>query len=127
MSRPDGLSYTRTHEWVRVEGDVAVIGITNHAQEELGDVALIQLPEIGRMLQVEEPFGEIESIKAVSDLCSPISGEVISTNDTLETAPEQVNNDPYREGWLIKVHMSNPSELSELLASDQYDALVEEL
>ncbi len=127
MTEPTGLSYTKTHEWVKVDGDIATIGITDHAQEELGDVALLQLPEVGRILQADERFGEIESIKAVSDLYSPVTGEVVAANDGLNDAPELVNNEPYAGGWIIKVRMSSPSEIDGLLDLAAYSAYVEEL
>jgi glycine cleavage system H protein len=126
MADSDNLKFTNTHEWVRIEGDTAVVGITKHAEEELGDVALVQLPEVGRMLQREEKFGEIESIKAVSELYSPVSGEVTAVNDSLESAPEGVNADPYGAGWMVKIRLANPSETDGLLKKSEYDALVAE-
>jgi glycine cleavage system H protein len=121
------IYFTKSHEWVRTEGDIAVIGITQHAQEELGDVALVQLPEPGRMLQVDEVFGEVESIKAVSELYAPIRGEVIEANAALQTAPELVNNDPLGEGWTIKIRIQNASDLEALLNETAYDDLVKDL
>lgn len=126
MPDPSNLRYTKTHEWVLAEGDTATIGITQHAEEELGDVALVQLPEVGLMVQEGQKFGEIESIKAVSELFSPVSGEVIAVNDQLNGAPEDVNDDPYGKGWMIKVRMSKPGEVDSLLDSGGYEAFLEE-
>ena len=120
MSMPTELKYTKSHEWVSVDGDIATVGITDHAQEELGDVAMVLFPEVGRVLQVEEKFGEIESIKAVSDLYAPVSGTVIAVNEALTNAPELVNDDAYGEGWMVRISMTNLSELDSLLTADQY-------
>ncbi|MEO7717119.1 MAG: glycine cleavage system protein GcvH [Capsulimonas sp.] len=120
MSMPTELKYTKSHEWVSVDGDIATIGITDHAQEELGDVAMVLFPEVGRVLQVEEKFGEIESIKAVSDLYAPVSGTVIAVNEALTNAPELVNDDAYGEGWMVRISMTNLGELDSLLTADQY-------
>ncbi len=124
MPEPTDLKYAKTHEWVRIEGGTATVGISQHAQEELGDVALVLLPEVGRMVQRGEKFGEIESIKAVSDLYAPISGEVTAVNEALPDAPEKVNDAPYGEGWMLKVKMSQPAEADLLLDSTDYDALL---
>src|SRR5579859_4678597 len=118
---PDGLKYSKTHEWVRVEGDVATIGITDHAQAELGDIVYLDLPEAGRILQREAPFGEIESVKAVSELFAPLGGEVVETNTAIADTTEVVNEDPYGNGWLIKVKLSDPGEVSELLGAADYE------
>ncbi|BDI32392.1 glycine cleavage system H protein [Capsulimonas corticalis] len=120
MSMPQELKYTKSHEWVSVDGDIVTVGITDHAQEELGDVAMVLFPEVGRVLQVEEKFGEIESIKAVSDLYAPVSGTVIAVNDALMNAPELVNDDAYGEGWMVRISMTNLGELDSLLTADQY-------
>ena len=117
---PQELKYTKSHEWVLVDGDIATIGITDHAQEELGDVALVLFPEVGRVLQMEEKFGEIESIKAVSDLYAPVSGTIIAVNESLANAPELVNDDAYGEGWMVRISMSNLGELDTLLTAEQY-------
>lgn len=122
MAEQEGLKYAASHEWVRVEGDVATIGISEHAEEELGDVALVLPPEVGRVLQVGEKFGEIESIKAVSDLYAPVSGEVIAVNEDLANAPEKINDDPFGEGWMVKVKMTNSADLDALLDKDAYEA-----
>ncbi len=124
MPEPSDLKYAKTHEWARIEGDVATVGITQHAQEELGDVALVLFPEVGRILQRGEKFGEIESIKAVSDLYAPVGGEVVAVNEALNDAPETVNDAPYGGGWMLRVKMSRPSDAEELLDSTAYDALV---
>ena len=124
MPEPTDLKYAKTHEWARIEGGVATIGITQHAQEELGDVALVLFPEVGRILQSGEKFGEIESIKAVSDLYAPVGGEVIAVNEALNDAPETVNDAPYEGGWMMKIKMSQPSDADTLLDSAAYDALL---
>jgi glycine cleavage system H protein len=124
MPEPSDLKYAKTHEWARIEGEVATVGITQHAQEELGDVALVLFPEVGRVLQQGEKFGEIESIKAVSDLYAPVGGEVIAVNEALNDAPETVNDAPYGDGWMLRIKMSRPSEADSLLDSTAYEALV---
>ncbi len=124
MPEPTDLKYAKTHEWVRIEGESATVGISQHAQEELGDVALVLLPEVGRMLQRGEKFGEIESIKAVSDLYAPIGGEVTEVNETLTDAPEKVNDAPYGDGWMLKIKMSQPADIDLLLDSSDYEALL---
>ena len=125
---PRDLKYTSSHEWVRVEpgSDVATIGITDHAQAELGDIVYLDLPETGRILQHEGQFGEVESVKAVSELYSPVSGEVIETNTGISDTTEEVNQDPYGNGWLIKVQMSNQSELSGLMDATEYEKFADE-
>jgi len=120
---PQDLVYTRTHEWARIEGDAATVGITDHAQEELGDVVFVELPEVGSSVQAGEPFGTIESVKAVSDLYSPVSGEVTEVNTSLEESPEKVNEDPYGEGWLLRVRLS---EEPDLLSPEEYARRLEE-
>ena len=124
MPEPSDLKYAKTHEWARIEGIVATVGITQHAQEELGDVALVLFPEIGRVLQRGEKFGEIESIKAVSDLYSPVGGEVVAVNEALNDSPETVNDAPYGDGWMLRIKMSQPTDAEELLDSTAYDALL---
>ena len=126
MPEQPGLKYTQTHEWVRAEGDTATVGITEHAEEELGDVALVLFPEVGRVLQAGEKFGEIESIKAVSDLYAPVSGEVVAVNEALTDSPQTVNDDPFGEGWMIKIKMTNPADLDALLDAGAYEALAHE-
>ncbi len=123
MSVPEDLQYTKSHEWVRTEGDTATIGITDHAQEELGDVVFVELPEEGITLDAGDTFGTVESVKAVSDLYSPIGGEVIEVNSSLEDAPEKINDDPYGEGWIVKLRASAGADL---LSPDEYEKVVEE-
>jgi glycine cleavage system H protein len=123
---PGDLKYTKSHEWVRVDGDVATIGITDHAQSELGDVVFVDLPTPGRMLSASDSFGTVESVKTVSDLYSPVGGEVIEVNETLGARPEQVNEAPYESGWLVKVRMSDPSEADALLDSAGYEASLDD-
>src|SRR5947207_2620787 len=126
MPVPSNLKYSKSHEWVRVDGGTATVGITAHAQEELGDVVYVELPEAGRMLAADEVFGTVESVKAVSDLYSPVSGEVVEANTVLADATDLVNSDPYGEAWMIRVRLSKPEELEELLDAADYDKLVEE-
>ncbi|MDQ3964992.1 MAG: glycine cleavage system protein GcvH [Actinomycetota bacterium] len=123
MNIPAELEYTKTHEWVRREGDVATVGITDHAQEELGDVVFIELPEEGASFDAGDSFGTIESVKAVSDLYAPVGGEVIEVNETLNDSPERVNEDPYGGGWMIRLRISGEGEL---LSADEYEKLLEE-
>jgi len=118
---PEDLKYSKTHEWVRVEDDTATIGITDYAQNELGDIVNIELPEPGDTLQAGQRFGSIDSVKAVSDLISPVSGEVLEVNEDLVESPELINEDPYTSGWMIIVKMDDPSELGELMTAEQYD------
>jgi len=124
MNFPSDLKYTKEHEWVRVEGDVAIIGITEFAQSELGDIVFVDINTIGDSLGQDEIFGAVEAVKTVSDLFMPISGEVIEKNDALDSTPEAVNSDPYGAGWMIKVKISNLAELDGLLSSDNYRELV---
>jgi glycine cleavage system H protein len=126
MNIPNDLRYSKTDEWVRVEGDIATIGITDYAQSELGDIVYLELPEPGRVLQADDMFGTVESVKAVADLYAPIAGEVVETNEALTQRAELVNEDPYGEGWLIKVRIEDPSDLDNLLTAEQYAAYIEE-
>ncbi|MCK9563756.1 MAG: glycine cleavage system protein GcvH [Bacteroidales bacterium] len=124
---PQELRYLETHEWVRNEGDgIATIGITDHAQDSLGDVVFVELPEVGRVLSAGEESAVVESVKAASDIYSPVSGEVIAVNEVLEDEPETVNNSPYGDGWFYKVRMSDPAELDELMDADGYRNVAEE-
>lgn len=124
MNIPAELKYTKDHEWIKVEGDVAIIGITDFAQGELGDIVYVEVETEGESLDQEEVFGTVEAVKTVSDLFMPVSGEVVEFNADLESNPEAVNNDPYGDGWMIKVKMSDTSELENLLSSDDYKDLV---
>ena len=123
----DGLFYTDEHEWARIEGDIAVIGITDHAQKELRNVVFVELPEIGDKLTFRKDFGYVESTKAVNSILSPISGEVIEVNNKLEDNPELVNSDPYGEGWMVKARLTNKGELKQLLDAKGYSELMEKL
>ncbi len=125
MVSPSELKYTKEHEWVRVDGDSGTIGITDYAQDQLGDIVFLELPAVGAAISAAQKFGEIESVKAVSELFAPVSGEVTETNDGLADSPESVNDDPYGDGWLVKVRLSEAAELDQLLSSDQYEALIE--
>jgi len=124
MNIPADLKYTKDHEWVRIEGDHIVIGITDFAQKELGDIVYVDVDTEGEVVEKEAVFGSVEAVKTVSDLFMPISGEVVAFNEALEDAPELVNTDPYLNGWMIKVEVSNPSELNDLLSPEQYKDLV---
>ena len=124
MNIPSELKYTKDHEWVKVEGDTAIIGITDFAQGELGDIVYVEVETEGDSLNKEATFGTVEAVKTVSDLFMPVSGEVVEFNKALEANPESVNNDPYGKGWMIKVKMSNAAEVNELLNADQYKALI---
>jgi glycine cleavage system H protein len=124
MNVPTNLKYTKDHEWVRVEGDVAVIGISDFAQQELGDIVYVEIETVGETLEKEEVFGSVEAVKTVSDLFMPLSGEVLELNENLDANPELVNTDPYNDGWMVKVKISDQSELDDLLDSDAYSALI---
>jgi len=118
---PEDLHYSKDHEWVRVEGDLAVVGITDYAQNSLGDVVYVELPKAGEEFAANESFGSVESVKAVSEVFSPISGKVAEVNESLNDEPEKVNGDPYGEGWMIKVRMSSPGEVDSLLTAAEYE------
>lgn len=118
------LKYTKDHEWVKVEGDQAIIGITDYAQGELGDIVYVEIEALGEDLKKEEIFGSVEAVKTVSDLFLPVSGKIIEMNEELEDNPELINEDPYEKGWIIKMEIQNPAELKELLDSDSYKDLV---
>ncbi|HEX4992872.1 MAG TPA: glycine cleavage system protein GcvH [Rubrobacteraceae bacterium] len=124
MHVPEELQYTRSHEWVRTEDDAATIGITDHAQDELGDVVFVELPEVGATFDAGDSFGTIESVKAVSDLYTPVGGEVVEVNEALNDSPEKVNEDPYGDGWIIKLRVSD--EGSGFLSASEYEQFVEE-
>ena len=121
---PPDLRYTKDHEWVRVDGDDAVVGITDYATGQLGDIVFVELPDSGRTLSQFATFGVVESVKAVSDLFAPVSGEVVAGNDALAGAPELVNSDPYGEGWMLRIRLADPSEVDGLLDAAAYDALI---
>ena len=120
---PGGLKYSKTHEWVRIEGDTVTVGITDHAQAELGDIVYIDLPEVGRQVGAGDVFGEVESTKSVSELYAPLDGEIVAVNDAVSESPELINSDPYGEGWLIEIRVDDPSNLDALLEAEAYDAL----
>jgi len=124
MNIPADLKYTKDHEWVKLEGDVAIIGITDFAQKELGDIVYVEVETLDQTLGKEEVFGTVEAVKTVSDLFLPMAGEIIEFNSELESAPETVNSDPYGQGWMIKVRVSNPAEFDELLTADAYKQLI---
>jgi glycine cleavage system H protein len=126
MDFPDDLQYTRDHEWCRVQGNRATVGITDHAQDALGDIVYLELPAVGDEVKKGEAFGVVESTKAVSDLFAPVSGKVVEVNGPLADAPEAINEDPYEEGWMVQIEMSDPKELSDLLAKAAYQKFVEE-
>lgn len=126
MNFPENLKYTSEHEWVRMEGDVAYVGITDYAQEQLGDIVFVDVPTIGETLKEGETFGTIEVVKTISDLFLPISGEILELNEKLEETPELVNTDPYGEGWIIKVNPSDKSEFDNLLSAEAYKKLINE-
>ena len=121
---PADLRYTKDHEWVRLDGDTATVGITAYAADQLGDIVFVELPDVGRSLEQFAAFGVVESVKAVSDLFAPLSGDVTATNPGLATSPESVNSDPYGEGWMLRILIADPSQLGELLDADGYDDLV---
>tara|TARA_R110000744_G_scaffold24239_2_gene60946 strand:+ start:1585 stop:1965 length:381 start_codon:yes stop_codon:yes gene_type:complete len=124
MNIPSDLKYTKDHEWVRIEGDIAIVGITDFAQGELGDIVYVEVETLDETLDKDEVFGTVEAVKTVSDLFLPLSGEIIAFNESLEDEPEKVNTDPYGEGWIIKVKMSDSSELDGLLGDAEYKELV---
>ena len=126
MNIPDDLLYTEEHEWVRVDGNVATVGITDYAQSELGDIVYVELPSVGDKTKQMEPFGTIEAVKAVSDLYAPLTGEVVEVNDALADSPDLVNKDPYGEGWMIRIEMADPSELEKLLSAENYKQVIGE-
>ncbi|MBF0622694.1 MAG: glycine cleavage system protein GcvH [Magnetococcales bacterium] len=126
MSIPSDLNYSKEHEWVRRDGDEVVIGITAFAAEQLGDVVFVELPEAGSVINANDPFGNVESVKSVSELFAPLSGTITSVNEALEDSPESVNDDAYGKGWMIRITPSNPEEMTALLSADQYAELISE-
>lgn len=124
MNIPANLKYTKDHEWVSLEGDIATVGITDFAQKELGDIVYVEVETLDQTLDKDEVFGTVEAVKTVSDLFLPLSGEIIAFNENLESAPETVNSDPYGDGWMIKIKISNTSELDSLLSDEAYKELI---
>lgn len=124
MNVPENLKYTKDHEWVSIDGDVATVGITHFAQKELGDIVYVEVETLDQTLEKDEVFGTVEAVKTVSDLFLPLSGEIIEFNEALESKPESVNSDPYGEGWMIKVKISNTDEIESLLSSESYKELI---
>jgi glycine cleavage system H protein len=124
VSLPQDLQYTKSHEWVRTEDDTATIGITDHAQDELGDVVFVELPSVGDTFEAGESFGTVESVKAVSDIYAPVAGEVVEANSALEDSPEKINEDPYGEGWIVKLKTSGSSD--DLLSAAEYEKVMKE-
>ncbi|HVF91556.1 MAG TPA: glycine cleavage system protein GcvH [Blastocatellia bacterium] len=123
---PEELSYTKDHEWVRVKGEQATVGITDHAQKELGDVVYVELPKMGDKFESAEPFGSVESVKAVSEIYMPLSGTVVEVNGALNDTPEKVNEDPYGEGWMVVLQLENPSQVDALLTAAEYEDYIKE-
>jgi glycine cleavage system H protein len=120
-SYPDDLRYHPEHDWARIDGDVATFGITWYAQDQLGEVVFVEPPELGKTVTKDEPYAEIESVKAVSDVVAPLSGEIVEVNEVLADAPEKINDDPYGDGWIVKVRMSDPAEADDLLDRETYE------
>ena len=124
MNVPSNLKYTKDHEWISIDGDIATVGITDFAQGELGDIVYVEVETVDETMDIEEVFGTVEAVKTVSDLFLPLSGEIVEFNDSLETKPEKVNSDPYGEGWMIKIKMSNPDEVGQLLDDSAYKEII---
>ena len=126
MKIPKELKYTKDHEWIAIDGDIAKVGITDFAQRELGDIVYVEIETVGELLKADEVFGTVEAVKTVSDLFLPVEGEILELNEDLATSPEDVNNDPYEKGWMIKMKVSNPSDVDNLLTSEDYKKLIGE-
>ncbi len=124
MEAPPGLRYSKEHEWVAAEETVATVGITDHAQEQLGEIVYIELPSVGDKVSKDDPFGVVESVKAVSDIYAPVSGTILEVNEDLAESPEVVNEDPYGDGWLIKVRISDPADLDDLMENEEYEQMI---
>ncbi|MDT0686283.1 glycine cleavage system protein GcvH [Autumnicola psychrophila] len=124
MNIPQELKYTKDHEWVKIDGDIATVGITEFAQGELGDIVYVEVETVDETLEREEVFGTVEAVKTVSDLFAPLSGKIIEFNESLEDEPEKVNNDPFGEGWMVKIKLTNPSEVDDLLTAEAYKDIV---
>ncbi len=125
MEFPEELQYTEEHEWTLVEGDIVTIGITDFAQDSLGDVVFVELPQVGAMVEAGKPFGVVESVKAVSDVYAPVSGEVVEINEELPDAPETINTSPYEDGWMIKIKVDDPAVLDDLMDAEEYREFIE--
>ncbi len=125
MNIPENLKFTKDHEWVKIEGNTATVGVTDFAQGELGDIVFVEIETEDEELDIEEVFGTIEAVKTVSDLYMPVSGKIVEVNENLEDHPELVNNEPYENGWMIKIEMSKPDEANDLLSADQYKELIQ--
>ncbi|MGE0077687.1 MAG: glycine cleavage system protein GcvH [Bacteroidales bacterium] len=126
MNVPSNLKYTKDHEWIKVEGDTAIVGVTDFAQSQLGDIVFVEIETVGETLDKEEVFGTIEAVKTVSDMFMPVSGEVLEVNSKISDQPDVVNKDPYGDGWMIKIKIANPAELDELLSPEQYKETINE-
>ncbi|MDT0647916.1 glycine cleavage system protein GcvH [Zunongwangia sp. F260] len=124
MNIPQELKYTKDHEWVKIDGDIATVGITEFAQGELGDIVYVEVETVDETLEREEVFGTVEAVKTVSDLFAPLSGKIIEFNESLEDEPEKVNNDPFGDGWMVKIQLANPSEVDDLLTAEAYKDIV---
>ena len=124
MNIPNELKYTKEHEWVKIDGDIATVGITEFAQKELGDIVYVEIETVDETLNKDDVFGTVEAVKTVSDLFLPLTGEIIEFNELLESEPEKVNKDPYGDGWMIKIKLNNPQEIEELLSSEDYQSLI---
>ena len=122
---PEDYKYSKDHEWVRVEGDLCVVGITDYAQDELGEVVFVETPEVGQSFEAHDEVGSIESVKAVAELVTPVSGEIVEVNEALEDEPERVNQDPHGEGWIVKIRISDAAELGELMDHEAYQSFLE--
>jgi len=126
MQVPDDLHYTKDHEWVRVEGDIATVGITDYAQTQLGDIVYVELPQVGDKVSAHAPFGTVEAVKAVSDIISPLSGEIVEVNEDLASTPEKIKASPYGDGWMIKIKISDAGEAGSLLKAADYEGIIAE-
>ena len=124
MNLPNDLKYTKEHEWVRIDDNILTVGITDHAQSELGDIIFIEFPELNQMISKDEPFGTIEAVKTVADLFGPVSGKVIEINEALEDSPDLVNSDSYGQGWIVKITCTDDSQLDDLLDSEKYKEMI---
>lgn len=126
MEFPEGLKFSKEHEWVLVEDHIAIIGITEYAEQELGDIVYVELPVVGEKIVKDDPFGAVESVKAVSDIYAPVSGTVVEVNDVLQDSPETINDDPFGDGWMVKVEMTDKDDLKDLMSAEEYAEYVEQ-